>query len=780
MFVKLLAHCVTKIAAMSRSSPPVAEAMAQQRLQEALQCFLAGDTTRAEAMSKSVLRAMPTLEGAHVLLARSQRAQGFNKHALQSCKAGIRLLPKSTALLTELALAQRASGRLNEAEITYGQVLAHEPGNTLAMHNLANLRQAQGAWEAAESLYRQVLALQPDMAAAHFELGNVRQAQNDTDGAVAQWQQAVQLQPQLAPAWFKLATAWEESDAPGAMAALHAGLQHAPNNSLALTQLGRLLCQAGRAAEAEQCARMALGMDPRLPSAHYVLGLAKRIQGHLGAALHPLQTAASTSQDPALRAEASYLLALSLIDMGRFSEGHDQADLLLGMSETPQQRGMAHHVLGNALFDAGRAREAREQYALAILLSPQHAPHRITHVATSLYLDTDDGQTHRALAEQLLGSLKVQRSSGRLRTAGTVRKPRIGWLSGDFRLHSCAFFLEPLLTHLDRDAFELYAYDTASRQDAVMARFQNIIPHWRAVESLSAAELAQQIARDEIDVLVDLAGLTTGGRIETLAAHPAPIQLSWLGYLGTCGIQGMSQRITDRWVDPAPEAAGFVEPAIILDRPYICYQAPADAPTVGALPMLSQAGPTFGSFNALSKLSDATVALWSDILRAIPNARLLLKTKVLADDAVKAHTEQRFAEHGITPDRLELMGWAEQVHHHLELYHRVDVALDTYPYNGVTTSCEAMWMGVPVVSRVGQTACSRQGFTLLNAIGMPDMACDSDAAVVQRCVELVAQPHALAHLRAQLRPRMQASALCDAPGMARAFEGVLQRLIATR
>ena len=172
-----------------------------------------------------------------------------------------------------------------------------------------------------------------------------------------------------------------------------------------------------------------------------------------------------------------------------------------------------------------------------------------------------------------------------------------------------------------------------------------------------------------------------------------------------------------------------------------------------------------------------TVALWSAVLHAVPDARLLLKTKVLSDDAVKQHTLARFAAHGIAADRLELMGWAPHVNHHLALYHQVDVALDTFPYNGVTTTCEALWMGVPVVSLVGQTVCSRQGRTLLNAVGLPELACDNEAQVVQRCVDLVGQAQALAGLRAQLRERMAASPLCDASGMAHAFEGVIHRLL---
>lgn len=774
---------------MSRSNTPlpdVADTIAHQRLQEALRHFQSGDTTRAEAMCKSILRSSPLMEAAHLLLTRAQRVQGFNKHALQSCKAGIRALPKSVALLIEMALIQRSSGRMADAQATYRHILAVEPNNATAMHNLANLLQSTGTLDEAESLYRKVLSLQPQMAAAHFELGNVLAARQEPSAALLEWQRAVQVQPQLAQAWFKIGEALPDGRRDEAMNALRTGLLHDPNDARGLSLLSKLLSDSGRSAEGEQYALMALRIDPKLPLAHYALGLACRIQGRTDAALNALSVAARTSDVAALRNEAVYLQTLCHIDQKRFSLALPLAEALMPMSQTDQQRGVAHHLIGSVLFDAGRVPEAREHFAAAVRISPNFIQHRISHTANALYVDEDSGQAHRALAEHLLGTLNVQpaRPPDVTSTTGQVgaefeppRRIKLGWLSGDFRLHSCAFFLEPLLEKLDPNTFEFFAYDTGSRMDAVMARFQQLIPNWRSVAHLQAADLAQTIAADRLDVLVDLAGLTDGGRIESLAAQPAPVQMSWLGYLGTSGHPAIQYRLTDRWAESPIGPACAVEQPIVLERPYVCYRAPADAPDVSSLPMLIGDGPVFGSFNVLSKLSDHTVALWSTVLHAIPNARLLLKTMALADEAVKAHTLARFAAQGIHADRLELMGWATEVKNHLELYHRVDVALDPFPYNGVTTTCEALWMGVPVVSLVGQTICSRQGHTLLSAVGLPELACHNGDELVQRCMALVSDMHALSELRSQLRNRMAGSPLCDATDMANAFTEAIHRVL---
>lgn len=783
VFVKLLAHWVTSIGCMSRStqsSPNLADVQSQQRLQEALNHFQAGDTTRAEALAKALLRSTPQFEPAHVLLARSQRTQGYYKHALQSCRNGLKLLPRSIALLIELALTQRAAGRLEEAEVTYRNVLSRDPSQVVARQNLANLLQGRGALDDAEALYQEVIASAPHMGQAHFELGNVHAARGDMVRAVEAWSESVRVSTHLAPAWFALGEAWRTERPRQALAAFENGLQHDPHNAKAWSMLGKLLSDMGHGGEGERCARRALQISPNDAWAHYALGLSLRVQRRLDEAYLPLAGAVQLSKDHDLTCEANYLLALCNLDQGRLVEAAQFADVLLSAGRPGQQMGMAHHVKGAILFDGGQVALAREHFAQAIASSPDYLPHRTTLCASGLYIE-EDNATHRHRAEELLGSVQLKPSviapsfnDWPMPGPRNHKRLRVGWLSADFRQHSCAYFVEPVFDHMNADDFELFAYDTGSRPDAVMARLQARIPHWRSVEHLQASHLAGLIARDDLDVLVDLAGLTDGGRLEALSARPAPIQMAWLGYLGTCGHAALSYRLTDRWVDGPAQADATTEQAIRLDRTYVSYRAPADAPDVGPLPMLRNGHVTFGSFNTLKKLSDACVARWSAVLRAVPGSRLLLKTFVLNDSVARSNTHARFAAHGIEAERVELLGWERQVSHHLELYHRVDIALDTGPYNGVTTTCESLWMGVPVVSCFGQALWSRQGLTLLNGVGLPELACDSDASFVARCVALANDPEELGRMRSTLRDRMASSALCDEIGMTRAMEQAIR------
>ncbi len=744
-----------------------------------------GDTSRAEALARSIIRTQPRHEGAHLLLARSLRSLGFNKQALQSCRTALQHLPRSVALLIEQALTQRAAGRHAEAEHSYRAVLEREPDNVSALHNLGNLLQARGQLDEAEALYKAVMAIAPQMALTHFEMGNVCATRQDTPGARRHWQAALLIQPSLAPAWLKLGADLQDDHPEAAIDALQKGLNIDASDATALALLSKLLSQVGRAVEAEQCAQMALQMAPHLPTGHYALGLARRVQGKLEAAIEPLYTTARLAQDQALRCEAIYLQALCHLDRGLISQATPLVQQLLTLSTTPQQSGMAHHVMGALLFDSGRIKEARAYFAQALSLHPGNLAHRVSYCATSLYGGDVDGPGQLTLSREHIGAIA---GPGVMRTsvhADDTRhdKPgriRLGLLSSDFRLHSCAFFLEPLLRHIDPARFELFAYDTGSRQDEFMQRFQRYIGHWRHVERLPSRELAHTVAQDRLHALVDLAGLTDGGRIEALAAKPAPVQITWLGYLGTTGHPAIDYRLTDEHVDGPDQQGLSTETPLKLERSYVCYQPPADAPDVAALPLLTHRHPTFGSFNALSKLSDACVDLWCDVLKALPGARLLLKTKALGDHEVCQQTLARFNERGVEPERIELLGWAHDIGSHLDIYKRIDIALDTTPYNGVTTTCESLWMGVPVVSLVGQTFSSRQGLSLLHAVALPELAAKSPADFVQRCVALVSQPEALASMRSSLRDRMANSPLTDGADFARAFERAIEQAIGGR
>jgi protein O-GlcNAc transferase len=284
-----------------------------------------------------------------------------------------------------------------------------------------------------------------------------------------------------------------------------------------------------------------------------------------------------------------------------------------------------------------------------------------------------------------------------------------------------------------------------------------------------------QIRADRIDILVDLAGHTAGNRLGVFARRPAPIQVSYIGYPNTTGLARMDYRITDARADPPSAGDGhYTERLYRLPRCFLAYQPPAESPSVAERPMLAAGPTTFGSFNALPKLSPHALAAWAAILAAVPDARLVLKSAPFADDATRARYRDIFAAHDIAVARVDLLPNIPDRGGHLALYNLVDIALDTFPFNGTTTTCEALWMGVPVIALNGDRHVARTGASLLGAVGLGDLVANSVTDYVALARELAGQPQRVAAVSRSLRERMQGSPLCDARGLARALEAAFR------
>jgi predicted O-linked N-acetylglucosamine transferase (SPINDLY family) len=314
------------------------------------------------------------------------------------------------------------------------------------------------------------------------------------------------------------------------------------------------------------------------------------------------------------------------------------------------------------------------------------------------------------------------------------------------------------------------------KPDEMTKKLQGLGGIWRSIVGISDQQLADQVRMDGVDILIDLSGFTEGHRLGTFVLKPAPIQCSWLGYPNTTGLSQIEYRITDEIADPPGMTEHlYTEKLIRLPRTFLCYVPGTDSP-----PIQPPDGPiTFCCFNNLAKVSETVVSIWADILKALPEARLLLKSAILADFSVCRMVWSRFKEHGIEPDRIGTLGFTATKQEHLELYSSCHIALDTYPYHGTTTTCEALWMGVPVISLSGASHVSRVGTTILNAAGVPELSADSRDEYVKCAVELALSPGRIANYRHSLRSRMQSSALMDAPGfvsdLEEAFKVMLKR-----
>ncbi|MCX5689316.1 MAG: hypothetical protein NTV94_05920 [Planctomycetota bacterium] len=374
-------------------------------------------------------------------------------------------------------------------------------------------------------------------------------------------------------------------------------------------------------------------------------------------------------------------------------------------------------------------------------------------------------------------------------TRDPARRLRIGFVSSDLRAHSVSFFVEPFLKHHDKDQFEVFIYSTSRHEDKVSRRLEPMVKLWRKCGDLIDIEVCRLVEADAIDILIDLGGLTQNNNATVFAYKPAPVQATYCGYPNTMGLPTIDWRLVDAITDPpagsvaaaAAVAAGqpdfdarCTERLMRLDPCFLCYAPPTDAP----VPMRDPAfpAPTFGSFNANKKIVTPLLDLWAQLMKATPGSRFILKSFEFKDSFPRERIVKAFERGGIEPSRIEVMGPAERIADHLAIYTRIDVAMDTMPYNGTTTTCEALWMGVPVVTTAGQTHAARVSASLLEAIGLGELIARTPEHMVELATQLVHDPARLAAYRATIRGKMAASPLCDATHFAQQMGTALRRM----
>jgi protein O-GlcNAc transferase len=446
------------------------------------------------------------------------------------------------------------------------------------------------------------------------------------------------------------------------------------------------------------------------------------------------------------------------------------------------------------LKDAGRAEDSLVLLEKAIVLDGFLSrkfiyvgcenPLSEVYLCTQLYAATSTPEKN--LERHLKWGAKIakefpSRFKHRPETHAKRAKLRVGYLSGDLRQHSVTAFIGAVFKHHDPAQFEIFAYSTSATYDAVSATIKSQVFAWRDVAHKTIAETAQIIYEDQLDVLVELSGHMKGNRLEVCALKPAPIQATYLGYPSTTGLRTIDYRLTDAWADPAGLTEAYhCEKLMRIPDCGWCYEPVLqDAQTFSDVPPVERNGfITFGSFNNIAKFNPPLCDLWVEILKNVPDSRLRLKARSFLDPEILLEWESRFATAGIAKQRLRFMSFKPKIKDHLAVYNEVDIALDSYPYHGTTTTCEALAAGVPVVSLAGSSHVARVGVSLLNAVGLADLVAEQREDYIAIAVKLAADRARLQQLRTSLGERLKTSALGDAVGFTRKLEGCYRQMVA--
>ena len=530
--------------------------------------------------------------------------------------------------------------------------------------------------------------------------------------------------------------------------------------------LVKINAQLGDSAAVAQCCRTIIDIRPDLHEAHFHLGTSLLIQGKREEALESFHMALRLQpKNPS----TLFQLGKALHLLTRFDEALDyyrQAlELAPGLAE-------AYDSIGSILKYRGDLEGAIKNYRQALQIRPYFDKAHSDMVFALNYSPDYDAKTiysEHICWGQMHSLPPVTPFSDS--NPDPARRLRVGYVSPDLCKHSVAFFFEPLLTNHDPAKFETFCYSDVAKPDAVTQRLQDAASHWRVIKGMDDRQLAEQIRLDGIDIMVDLTGHTANSRLIVFTARPAPVQVSYLGYPNTTGVPAIDYRLTDAWADPPGITDNHhTETLIRLADGFLCYQPAEDTPPVTSLPASECGHITFGSFNNLAKITPEVVSLWSSVLKASPDSRLVVKNISLRDTATRKHYLQQFKKHAIDPDRLDLLPPKFSSAEHLELYGKVDIGLDTFPYNGTTTTCEAFWMGVPVITLAGSMHAGRVGVSLLSQLGLTEFIAGSLQDYVRLATELAADRSRLSRIRKTLRERMAETTLCNGEAFAHKVE----------
>lgn len=644
------------------------------------------------------------------------------------------------------------AGNLNQCADACLQILNLQPGNARVLCLLGVVLCKQRDIVGGIEYFRKAIKADNNVSEFHNNLAKALNSIGSLQEAQASFERAIELDRDNLDACFNLALLMQRQGALNRAIELYRHItKHRPDHAVCWNNLGNIFTQLNQPDQAIKSYRRAISADPGFAEAYSNLAIALSEKELFEESIALQRQAIELKpENPLLRAN----LGATLQAQGRLDEAIEQYRAVIHLSPR-NARGHAH--LASALRDRGLLDEALLLFRRSMALKPDQAD---VHSDFLWTLSLSDRATPREIFEEHLNFDFVHATQlavdilPHTNLRDPDRRLRIGYVSPDFRRHAVANFITPLLERHDQDSFEIFCYYNYPKSDSATEKIKQYSNHWLNCSEFSDSELAQKIREDGIDILVDLAGHTAHNRCLTFARKPAPVQISWLGYPATTGLKAIDYRlISTHAAKPGMLESQFCEKLI-----YLPVSAPfepfAQAPDVNILPALNNGHITFGSFNRPNKLSDSTIALWGRVLAAVPDARMLLGH--IDGDGVINTLSARFARHGVSPERLEFHPRLPMADY-LSLHHKVDIILDSLPYAGGTTSNHALWMGVPIITLVGERLAQRGGANVLNRVGLEDWVTGCEQDYVDKAINAAKRLDELAILRAGLRERLHAS-----------------------
>jgi protein O-GlcNAc transferase len=733
-------------------------------LESATEHHRAGDLAQARNLYAAYLAANP---GHDLALFRS----GLLELQDRRLEAALLLVQRAAASAPDNARYQYGLGQIlgamlrwDDAAKAYRCALRADPASFDTLIALGEALQRAGRRPDAAAAYRAALALRAEDPVALGNLGAALREMGALDEAIGLLERAAALDPEASSHAVNLGIALHQlRDFAASESTLRAVLRREPQNPDAAFNLGNALRGQGRPREAAACFRLAADARPGYADALNNLGNAHKELGEFAPAM--------LAFEEALRARPDHVVALNnagclLRTLGR----SDEAEKMLrrGLAIDPHHAAL-HDNLGNVLKDAGDLDEAISSFRRSLEIDPSN-PATHGNLAYALSFQATHPEPVRAECERWSARFAAplrRVAGGAALDLSPDRRLNVGYVSADFRDHCQTLFTLPLLARHDHARFRIACYSSVERPDSYTGRIAAHADLWREVRALDDEALGRVIREDGIDVLVDLTMHMSNGRPLLFARKPAPLQIAWLAYPGTTGMTAIDYRLSDPRLDPEGFEDHYPERTLRLPDSFWCYDPLTDAAPVGTLPALEKGHLTLGCLNNPCKLTDCTLTLWSRVMRALPTAKLLL---LAPEGRARRRLTERLAAEGIAHDRIEFVAFQPRADY-LRTYERIDLGLDTFPYNGHTTSLDALWMGVPSVTRVGETCVGRGGLSQLHQLGLSNLAAWSDDAFVDTAVALAADLPRLAALRgSSLRSRLEGSALMDHERFARNIE----------